>query len=138
MDTLPSTNLKPQEIFHKFALSHPPNSRLLDVTGEYVHFRTKSEGTERVSPVEFLRRFVQHVLPDGFHKIRHYGLNASSEKRQLARTILDMPVVVVPSLSWRERLVKLTGRDVSCCPTCSGVLISLPLALARAPPTVIS
>ncbi|HRI72717.1 MAG TPA: IS91 family transposase, partial [Polyangium sp.] len=51
------------------------NSRLLDVTDEYVHFRTKGDGTETVSPVEFLWRFVQHVLPEGFHKIRHYGLN---------------------------------------------------------------
>lgn len=110
------------------------NSRLLNVTSEYVHFRTRGDGTETVSPVEFLRRFVQHVLPDGFHKIRHYGLNASSEKRELARTILNMPVATVAMPSWRERLAKLTGRDVSCCPKCSGHLISLPLAHARAPP----
>jgi hypothetical protein len=112
------------------------NSRLLDVTDEYVYFRTKGDGTERVSTVEFLRRFVQHVLPDGFHKVRHYGLNASPEKRELARTILKIPIVTVKPQSWRERLAKLTGRDVSRCPRCSGLLISLPLALARAPPQV--
>lgn len=114
------------------------NSRLLDVTSDYVHFRTKGNDTETVSPVKFLRRFVQHVLPDGFHKIRHCGLNASSAKRDVARAILNTPVVVFKAQSWRQRLAKLTGRDVSRCPRCSGLLISLPLAHARAPPTVTS
>jgi hypothetical protein len=108
---------------------------LLDVTSDDVLFRTKGMATETVSPVEFLRRFVQHVLPDGFHKIRHYGLNASPEKRELARAILNTPVVVFKAQSWRERLAKLTGRNVSRCPRCSGLLISMPLAHARAPPT---
>lgn len=112
------------------------NSRLLDVTNEYVLFRTKGDGTENLKPAEFLWRFVQHVLPDGFHKIRHYGLNASTPKRDLARTILKMPVVAVKPLSWRERLTKLTGHDVSCCPRCLGPMISLPLMHARAPPEV--
>jgi hypothetical protein len=114
------------------------NSRLLDVSSEYVHFRTKGDGTEKVSPVEFLRRFVKHVLPDGFHKIRHYGVNASPEKRQGARTILHTPTAVEPLQSWRERLATLTGHDVSSCPRCSGTLILLPLAQARAPPMVTS
>ena len=48
-------------------------------------FALRGEGTETVSTVEFLRRFVQHVLPDGFHEICHYGLNASPEKRKWAR-----------------------------------------------------
>jgi hypothetical protein len=110
------------------------NSRLLDVTDEYVHFRTKGNDTKTVPPVEFLRRFVQHVLPDGFHKIRHYGLNASPEKRDVSRAILKMPIVAVKPLTWRERLAKIDGHEVSCCPKCSGTLISMPLAHARAPP----
>ena len=111
------------------------NSRLLDVTNEYVLFRTKGDGTENLKPAEFLWRFVQHVLPDGFHKIRHYGLNASPEKRESVRTILKMPVVVAKPLSWRERLSELNGSDVSRCPRCLGPLILLPLPqLARAPP----
>ena len=112
------------------------NSRLLDVTNKYVHFRTKGDATTTISPIEFLRRFAQHVLPDGFHKIRHYGLNASPEKRDLARAILKTPVVTVKPLSYHERLAKLDGRDTSRCPKCSGALTSLPLALARAPPEV--
>jgi hypothetical protein len=112
------------------------NSRLLEVTSEHVHFRTKGNGTETLTSVEFLRRFVQHVLPEGFHKIRHYGLNASAPKRELARTILKGPVIEMKSASWRERFAELTGRDISCCPQCGNVLMSLPLAHARGPPAV--
>jgi hypothetical protein len=110
------------------------NSRLLNVTREYIHFRTKGHDTKTVSPVEFLWRFVQHVLPDGFHKIRHYGLNASPEKRDLARTILKIPLVAVKPLSWRERLAKCTGHESARCPKCSAVLIQVSLTYARAPP----
>jgi predicted Zn-ribbon and HTH transcriptional regulator len=112
------------------------NSRLLDVTDEYVHFRTKNGSTETIPPVEFLRRFVQHVLPDGFHKIRHYGLNASPEKCDLARAILKIPLVAVKPLSWRERLANVTVHDVARCPKCSGVLIRVSLTNARASPEI--
>ena len=44
------------------------NSRLLEVTPERITFRTKGQATETVHPVEFLRRFVQHVLPDRLKK----------------------------------------------------------------------
>lgn len=70
---------------HRVALS---NSRLLDVTPHQITFRTKGDGTETLPPVELLRRFVQHVLPDGFHKIRHVGLHASGDKRRRARELV--------------------------------------------------
>lgn len=118
---------------HRVGIS---NSRLLDVTDEVVTFRTKGEGTATVTPVEFLRRFVQHVLPGGFHKIRHVGLNASPPKRALARCKLELatPTLPLPKKTWAERLEALTGRDVSCCPQCGGTLAFLS-ALARAPPS---
>jgi len=118
---------------HRVAIS---NSRLLDVTSERVTFRTKGDGTKTLTPVEFLRRFVKHVLPDGFHKIRHVGLHASSDKRARARELCATPVVPIVLRTYRERLVELTGRDVGVCPICRGPLRSLPLptATARAPP----
>ena len=67
------------------------NSRLLEVTDEHVTFRTKEGKTATVKPVEFLRRFVQHVLPGGFTKIRHYGLLAGANvkgKLEVARRLL--------------------------------------------------
>ena len=60
---------------HRVALS---NSRLLDVSPTAVTLRARGAQTATLTPVEFLRRFVQHVLPDGFHKIRHHGLYASA------------------------------------------------------------
>jgi len=55
------------------------NSRLIDVGPEHVTFRTKGQGTATLHPVAFLARFIQHVLPDGFHKIRHAGLYACAQ-----------------------------------------------------------
>jgi hypothetical protein len=113
------------------------NSRLLDVTDEHVVFRTRGNQTETVTPVEFVRRLALHVLPDGFHKIRHYGLYASPDKLDTARKLLGMsPPPSAPPPSWQELILKLTGRDVRLCPVCLAPLVALPLPppLARAPP----
>jgi Putative transposase/Transposase zinc-binding domain len=110
------------------------NSRLVDVTADSITFRTKGAGTETTSPVEFLRRFLKHVLPVGFHKIRHVGLNASASKRALAHALLGTVAPAVNIRPWRERVAILTGRDPSLCPCCAAPLISVPLPLSRAPP----
>jgi hypothetical protein len=115
---------------HRVALS---NSRLLDVTSQHVTFRTKGNGTKTLQPVEFLRRFVQHVLPDGFHKIRHVGLHASSAKRRLARSMSTVTIPIVAFCSRRELLREL-GIDIESCPACGAALRAVPLPSARAPP----
>jgi hypothetical protein len=111
------------------------NSRLLDVTPTSVTFRTKGNGVATLAPVDFLRRFVRHVLPDRFHKIRHLGLHASTSQRELAHVVLGAAPIARP-LSWRDRLKKLTGLDLCTCPRCGGVLtpVALPLPPGRAPP----
>lgn len=110
------------------------NSRLLDVTEERVVFRTRGNATASLHPVEFLRRFVQHVLPDGFHKIRHIGLYASP-RLNLARQQLGMaPPAPMPATPWEQQLLELTGRDVRRCPLCLAPLRRGPLPAARAPP----
>jgi len=53
------------------------NTRLVSCTETEVRFRTKNGYTMPLSPMEFLRRFIDHVPPVGFHKIRHYDLYAS-------------------------------------------------------------
>jgi hypothetical protein len=114
------------------------NSRLLDVTPERVVFRTRGGGKEAVHPVEFLWRFVQHVLPDGFHKIRHIGLYAAHAKLAAARALLGMPPAPPRPRrpSYEQRLLELTGRDVRHCPICRTPLVALPLPSpsARGPP----
>jgi hypothetical protein len=112
------------------------NSRILACSPRAVSFRTKGNGVETVPPVEFLRRFVQHVLPHGFHKIRHVGLYASSAetKRVRVRELLQRPHAHPIKIDWRQRLALLTGRDVDVCPRCSGQVVHIPLHRARDPP----
>jgi hypothetical protein len=123
------------------------NSRLLDVTDERVTFGTKDGKSIALSPIDFLARFIQHVLPKGFVKIRHYGLLAASNVNTLlerARALLCPARVVVAAATattWLEVLLALTGRDVRRCSICDGTVVFValpsppPRPTARAPPT---
>ena len=92
---------------HRVAIS---NSRLIAMNEHGVTFRWKdyrvkngSKGRTRhktmtLEPGEFMRRFLLHVLPGGFHRIRHYGLLANASRRAslaLARELLCVPTVAV-------------------------------------------
>jgi Putative transposase/Transposase zinc-binding domain len=66
------------------------NARILDMDQTHVTFRWKDRNaqawrTERLPGKEFLRRFLQHVLPRGFHKVRYYGLWHPSKREQSSR-----------------------------------------------------
>ena len=105
---------------HRVGIS---NSRILQETEDRITFRTKGKGTETVSQVEFLRRFVRHVLPDGFKKIRHAGLYASPKALARAKECLQAePVTPTPPRSWQEQLEELTDRDVTRCSVCGGAI----------------
>jgi len=122
------------------------NSRILDVKSDAVTFRTKHGQSVTLAPVEFLRRFVQHVLPDGFHKIRHYGLyaGAAGEALKRARDLFAPPpappldAIADEPYSWVVELRELTGRDIRSCPHCGGVMEPHPVEAprSRAPPTI--
>jgi hypothetical protein len=82
---------------HRVAIA---NSRLLDVTDRQVAFRWRDyrhHGKAKVMTLdadEFIRRFLLHTLPDGFHRIRHYGFLANghrADKLALCRTLLTVP-----------------------------------------------
>jgi hypothetical protein len=75
-------------------------ARMLAMDQTHVTFRWKDRDadawrTERLPGVEFLRRFLEHVLPRGFHKVRYYGLWHSSKRKQSSRAwvllILETP-----------------------------------------------
>ena len=73
------------------------NSRLVAMDDTHVTFRYKVHKTglwktERVEGVEFLRRFLLHVLPKGFHKVRYYGLwhPAKQQQQANARLLLEL------------------------------------------------
>jgi Putative transposase len=118
---------------HRIGLS---NSRLLEVTDDAVTFRTKGKGTETLHPLDFLRRFIQHVLPDSFHKIRHAGLYASPERLEVARALTGSTRLEPRDETWQDLLVRLTSRDATRCTVCGSTdLERLPFPYARAPPT---
>ncbi len=129
------------------------NSRLVSMHDGLVTFRSKEGKLHTVTGVEFLRRFIQHVLPPGFVKIRHYGLYAAGNvptKLEQARALLvpsrhNQPQVQpsgsppAPTPTWQQSLQITTGRDVSCCPRCRSLAWRpMPLARNRAPPAAVA
>lgn len=90
------------------------------------HHKTK---TMTLAAHEFLRRFLLHVLPDGFRRIRHYGFLANghrTKKLAILRTLLAVPApppVTPPPADYRERYARLTGRALDICPDCGGRMI---------------
>ena len=109
---------------HRVAIS---NQRLEAIDDETVTFHTKNGHKLTLDHDTFLERFLQHVLPSGFVKIRHYGLHASSNattKLELARLRLEAqgaPAREAASRvaeSWRDLFERLTGNDLTLCPRC--------------------
>ncbi len=128
------------------------NARLVSLNEQGVTFRTKCGKTVTVEPEQFLHRFLQHVLPAGFVRIRHFGLLAPSNiatkfavaKRLLSDSSTDseyaahVPEAATVELGWQELLLLLTGVDVTRCAACGSSHIrkvALPdWAQARSPP----
>jgi hypothetical protein len=113
---------------HRVAIN---NSRLVEFTGDEVAFRWKDYRHEsrhkvmRLSAAEFVRRFLLHVLPGGFQRIRHYGLLANrtrEAKLQRCRELLQMPTPEAADRGepedYRDRYLRLTGVSLWDCPNC--------------------
>ena len=112
---------------HRVGIS---NSRLVDVSENHVTFSTKNGNTATLHPVEFLRRFIQHVLPKGFRKIRHGGLYAKAKPGGA----LEKARRLVPRPTGTKKAPVLERNDR--CPDCGGLLLKvrlLPIP-ARSPP----
>jgi Putative transposase/Transposase zinc-binding domain len=117
---------------HRVAIS---NSRLLSLDQRGVTFRYKDyrrNGRERyrtmtLAPGEFIRRFLLHVLPKGFHRIRHYGLLASATcKTNIARAreLIAMPVPSIDPSAEYDDPSQVAGADHRPpCPCCGGRMI---------------
>jgi hypothetical protein len=109
------------------------NSRLVSLVDGKVTFRTKDGKTVTLAAEDFLVRFVAHVLPRRYVKIRHYGLLAAGNvngKLAHARALLAAPTPNVESAdetSWAQQLKQLTGRDVAQCPRCGQAIRCAPL-----------
>jgi Putative transposase len=110
---------------HRVALS---NDRLVSDTDGCVRFRWKDYADhDRVKIMtlaadEFLRRFLLHVVPRGFLRIRHFGLLANRTRRRAlarCRDLLGQSLPEhIPPESVAELMVRLTGIDLARCPVC--------------------
>lgn len=135
---------------HRVGIS---NARLLHVDANTVRFRTRHERQATLSPPQFLRRLMLHVLPKGFVRIRHFGLLAPSNvqtRLQRCRQVLDVAAVLresPPAASVASEPMapdvpayvlhyfRLTGIDLHQCPACGQRKVRfLPLERSRGPP----
>jgi hypothetical protein len=113
---------------HRVAIA---NSRLIDLVDGQVRFHWKDyrhPGQLKVMTLwvgEFIRRFLLHVLPDGFRRIRHFGFLANTHRATRLTTIRALLGVTAPNAApepadYRERYALLTGRSLDICPGCGG------------------
>jgi hypothetical protein len=115
---------------HRVAIS---NNRLVDIEGDQVQFKWKDyrHGDQikkmTLSADEFIRRFLMHVMPNGFHRIRYYGFLGNryrNQKLSQCRRLLGMQTTEPPAnppkpkKEYHERYEELTGRSLRQCPSC--------------------
>ena len=110
---------------HRVAIS---NNRLVNVNEQSVTFRWRDyrdKSKEKLMTIEgheFVRRFLMHVLPYRFVKIRHFGILSNRNRQSKlikCKKLTGVKLYLTPKkLSKVELLFKLTGRDVTLCPCC--------------------
>lgn len=127
---------------HRVAIA---NSRLLALDEGSVRFAWKDyrhAGHTKVMALEageFIRRFLLHTLPDGFHRIRHYGFlanGARTERLSRCRRLLNLSTKpdeakIADEHDGGDR--KLTWRDCAICPDCGGAMQRIAI-VPRSPP----
>jgi hypothetical protein len=132
---------------HRVAIS---NSRLVSADAQTVTFRWKDyriksgdrQKVMRLATPEFIRRFLIHILPDGFHRIRHYGLLASAKRKANITKIRALLCIRQPEQNVAQdpnvEAAPLTLREP--CPCCGGAMRIIEIfrrgqkPMSRAPP----
>jgi hypothetical protein len=113
---------------HRVAIT---NRRLLDLDQSHVSFRWKDyrkagrrkNKVMRIEVGEFMRRFLLHILPNGFHRIRHYGLLANGHRGRkvaLCRSLLAARAAVTDSDKDDNHPENLKYKLLQSCPCCGG------------------
>jgi hypothetical protein len=116
---------------HRVAIS---NRRLIALDDKNVTFKWKDyriEGPERYKVMtlavnEFIRRFLIHVLPSGFHRIRHYGLLAGSKRAEniaRARQLLAVPMLPIEAIKVASSDADEPQTPEHPCPCCGGRMV---------------
>ena len=111
---------------HRVAIS---NNRIKSIDNGQVCFEYRDRTDEnmvktlKVSAHEFIRRFLLHVLPHKFMKIRYFGFLSHRNKKQaikLIRKLIDPDAKIPQKIeeTYHEMMLRLTGKDLLCCPNC--------------------
>ena len=118
---------------HRVAIS---NNRIVALKNRYIVFKWKdySDNNEEkymtVTSEEFIRRFIMHILPQRFVKIRHYGILSNRNrisKIKKCKRILKISISEIEpmsKLSTAELMLKLTGNDINLCSCCKGKMLT--------------
>ena len=131
----------PEQVFdylgrytHKVAIT---NNRIVSIEGGKVTFTYRDRSDENkvkeitVKAEEFIRRFLLHILPGGFMKIRYFGFLANTNKKTsipLLRQLINPDAKIIEKLTEtvQEMMLRLTGIDLSLCPECGkGKMINM-------------
>ena len=120
---------------HRIAIS---NDRLISIQKHQLSFRYKdySDGSKikvmRLKPDEFIRRFLMHVLPERFVRIRHYGFLANAARKRQLPLCRQLLGIILPNpnpkqnWNWTEHYQLITGLPADLCPHCkAGRMITI-------------
>jgi hypothetical protein len=140
---------------HRIAIS---NHRILDIKNGRVSFTYKNYKavktkncpapieTTSLDVLEFIRRFLMHVVPKGFQRIRYYGFLATVNRKtklEHIKKLLNFNGPNIQPINWQQRLIQLTGIDPDCCSFCNSKTLQFigyvpPQTLTgRGPPQII-
>jgi len=127
---------------HKVAIS---NHRLVEITNENVRFKYRDyrdnvQKEMTLSGNEFLRRFCQHILPKSFIRIRHYGMLATTKRKQLRQIQKNFGITIADkkeNKDWKQICREYLSYDPDLCPHCKkGFMVTiLHFDSGRAPPS---
>ena len=116
---------------HRVAIA---NHRIIKVENDKVYFKWKDYSDNckikimSLNALEFIRRFLFHILPHRFNKIRYYGLLSNCHRKvkiALCRTLLNNNKSAnlnkqnkIKKLNWKDLYFKVTGNQINICPVC--------------------
>jgi hypothetical protein len=128
---------------HRVAIS---NTRIVSIKNGNVTFKWRDYKDKSkcklitISADEFIRRFLIHILPNGFMKIRHYGFLGNrnkTSKLKICKQLTNTPILPKENSSTLELIQKLIGRDLSECPKCGSNKLSRFITCCKSPPNTI-
>lgn len=126
---------------HRVAIS---NNRIIDISNRNVTFKWRDYKDNNknkvmtITAVEFIRRFIMHILPYRFMKIRHFGLISNRNKTTKLKKLQDLLKFKIKSKLKDMKAIDiikiLTGKDVTLCPCCKIGMMRTVLIIPRVTP----